>query len=62
MVGPYRINSVEAHLIAMLSNKCQQGTYRGFGWEVANFVIERMEIPLTPNRIRQIIRQAQEPG
>ena len=32
------------------------------GSELANFVIERMEIPLTPNRIRQIIRQAQEPG
>ena len=26
----------------MLTNKCQQGAYRGFGSEVANFVIERM--------------------
>ena len=32
------------------------------GSELANFVTERMEIPLTPNQIRQIIRQDQEPG
>lgn len=42
VVGPYRINSVEARITAVLSNKCQQGAYRGFGSEVANFVIERM--------------------
>ncbi|MGH8632118.1 MAG: xanthine dehydrogenase family protein molybdopterin-binding subunit [Burkholderiales bacterium] len=42
VVGPYRINSVEARVIAVLSNKCQQGAYRGFGSEVTNFVIERM--------------------
>ena len=41
-VGPYRINSVEIDLAAVLTNKCQQGAYRGFGSEVANFVIERL--------------------
>ena len=40
--GPYQINSVEVDLQAVLTNKCQQGAYRGFGSEVANFVIERM--------------------
>ncbi|MDB5841475.1 MAG: hypothetical protein JWQ23_3427 [Herminiimonas sp.] len=42
VVGPYRINSVEARITAVLTNKCQQGAYRGFGSEVANFVIERL--------------------
>ncbi len=41
-IGPYAINSVEGRLIAVLTNKCQQGAYRGFGSEVTNFVIERM--------------------
>jgi CO/xanthine dehydrogenase Mo-binding subunit len=41
-VGPYQINSVEVALEAVLTNKCQQGAYRGFGSEVANFVIERL--------------------
>jgi len=42
VVGPYRINSVDARIMAVVSNKCQQGAYRGFGSEVTNFVIERM--------------------
>ena len=41
-VGPYQINSIEVDVTAVLTNKCQQGAYRGFGSEVANFVIERM--------------------
>ena len=41
-VGPYQINSVEVDLTAVLTNKCQQGAYRGFGSEVANFVVERL--------------------
>ena len=41
-IGPYQINSVEVDLTAVLTNKCQQGAYRGFGSEVANFVIERL--------------------
>ena len=42
VTGPYRINSVEVDIKAVLTNKNQQGAYRGFGSEVANFVIERM--------------------
>jgi len=42
IIGPYRINSVQARITAVLSNKCQQGAYRGFGSEVTNFVLERM--------------------
>jgi CO/xanthine dehydrogenase Mo-binding subunit len=42
VTGPYRINSVQAQIVAVLTNKCQQGAYRGFGSEVANFVVERM--------------------
>lgn len=42
VVGPYRINSVQVDLEAVFTNKCQQGAYRGFGSEVANFVIERL--------------------
>ncbi len=42
VTGPYRINSVGMRVIAVLTNKCQQGPYRGFGSEVTNWVIERM--------------------
>ncbi len=42
IVGPYRINSVQMELVAVLTNKCQQGAYRGFGSEVTNWMIERM--------------------
>lgn len=42
VVGPYRINSVGMRLIAVLTNKCQQGPYRCFGAECGNFVIERL--------------------
>ena len=42
VIGPYRINSISMHLIAVLTNKCQQGAYRGFGSEVMNFCLERM--------------------
>src|SRR5262249_56213322 len=42
IVGPYRIRSVDLQITAVLTNKCQQGAYRGFGSEVAHFVIERM--------------------
>ena len=41
IIGPYRINSVLVDITAVFTNKCQQGAYRGFGSEVANFVIER---------------------
>lgn len=42
ITGPYKIRSVEAKITAVLTNKCQQGAYRGFGSEVSNFVLERM--------------------
>jgi CO/xanthine dehydrogenase Mo-binding subunit len=41
-VGPYRIRSVEYHVQAVLTNKCQQGAYRGFGSEVGNWMLERL--------------------
>ncbi|MCZ7567117.1 MAG: xanthine dehydrogenase family protein molybdopterin-binding subunit [Ardenticatenaceae bacterium] len=40
--GSYRIKSAQVHLTAVMTNKCQQGAYRGFGSEVNNFVIERL--------------------
>ena len=42
VVGPYRIGSTEYRLRAVLTNKTQQGAYRGFGAEVANWAIERI--------------------
>jgi len=42
ITGPYQIKSVQAKITAVLTNKCQQGAYRGFGSEVSNFVMERM--------------------
>ena len=42
VTGPYRLSSVQLDLTAVLTNKCQQGAYRGFGSDVGNFVLERM--------------------
>lgn len=42
IVGPYRINSVGMELIVVLTNKCQNGPYRGFGCECSNWLVERM--------------------
>jgi len=42
IVGPYMIPSVEYTVIAVLTNKNQQGAYRGFGSEVTNWMIERL--------------------
>ncbi|MEM1075035.1 MAG: xanthine dehydrogenase family protein molybdopterin-binding subunit [Pseudomonadota bacterium] len=42
VTGPYRIESFAMRVIAVLTNKCQQGPYRGFGSEVTNWVMERM--------------------
>ncbi len=59
VTGPYRINSIGMHLIAALTNKCQQGAYRGFGSEVTNFLIERMvdaaadELAIDPVELRR---------
>jgi CO/xanthine dehydrogenase Mo-binding subunit len=40
--GPYRIQSMSYRLRAVLTNKCQQGAYRGYGAEVSNWMLERM--------------------
>jgi CO/xanthine dehydrogenase Mo-binding subunit len=42
VTGPYRIGSFGMRVIAVLTNKCQQGPYRGFGSEVTNWVLERL--------------------
>lgn len=59
VVGPYRIGSVHYELQGVLTNKCQQGAYRGFGSEVHNWVLERMvdlvarELEMDPVEIRR---------
>jgi CO/xanthine dehydrogenase Mo-binding subunit len=42
IVGPYRIKDVQFTLHAVLTNKNQQGAYRGFGAEVSNWMLERL--------------------
>ena len=42
VTGPYKIKSFGLRVIAVLTNKCQQGPYRGFGSEVTNWVLERL--------------------
>ncbi|MEO1226051.1 MAG: xanthine dehydrogenase family protein molybdopterin-binding subunit [Pseudomonadota bacterium] len=42
VTGPYKIESFAMRVVAVLTNKCQQGPYRGFGSEVTNWIIERM--------------------
>lgn len=41
-VGPYRIGSLEYDLTAVLTNKDQQGFFRGAGADPGNFVLERL--------------------
>lgn len=59
LIGPYQINSVQAHIVGVLTNKCQQGAYRGFGADVHNFMLERMvdaaarQIGMDPVEIRR---------
>ncbi len=59
VTGPYRIKSTEYHLRAVLTNKTQQGAYRGFGAEVANWALERVvekagkELRMDPAEIRR---------
>jgi CO/xanthine dehydrogenase Mo-binding subunit len=58
-VGPYRIKSLRYALRAVLTNKCQQGAYRGFGSEVQNWVLERLidqaaeRLGMAPEEIRR---------
>ena len=42
IVGPYQIRHVQYTLHAVLTNKNQQGAYRGFGAEVSNWMLERL--------------------
>jgi carbon-monoxide dehydrogenase large subunit len=51
VVGPYRIGSVQYRVRAALTNKCQQGAYRGFGSEVNNWMLERM-VDLAARQLR----------
>jgi CO/xanthine dehydrogenase Mo-binding subunit len=59
VTGPYRIGSVRYRVRAVLTNKNQQGAYRGFGSEVQNWVLEQMvdkaarELDLDPVQIRR---------
>ena len=59
VTGPYRIGSFGMRLIAVVTNKSQQGAYRGFGSEVTNFVIERLvdkaadELGMDPIELRR---------
>ena len=59
VTGPYRIGSVSYELQAVVTNKCQQGAYRGFGSEVNNWMLERMvdllarKLELDPVEIRR---------
>jgi CO/xanthine dehydrogenase Mo-binding subunit len=59
VTGAYRITSTRYRLRAVLTNKTQQGAYRGFGAEVANWAIERIvdkaarELGMDPAEIRR---------
>ena len=65
VTGPYTIGSVRYRVRAALTNKNQQGAYRGFGSEVNNWMLEQMvdkaarELDLDPAAIRRknFIRQ-----
>ena len=51
LTGPYRIKSAQYQLQAVLTNKNQQGAYRGFGSEVTNWMVERM-VDLVARQLR----------
>jgi CO/xanthine dehydrogenase Mo-binding subunit len=59
VVGPYQIGSVRYRVRAALTNKNQQGAYRGFGSEVNNWMLEQMvdkaarELHLDPVEVRR---------
>lgn len=59
VAGPYKMRHIRYHLRAVVTNKCQQGAYRGFGSEVHNWVLERMvdkaarELAIKPEEIRR---------
>lgn len=57
--GPYTIRSLEYKVRAVLTNKSQQGAYRGFGAEAGNWALERMvdkaawELGMDPAEMRR---------
>jgi CO/xanthine dehydrogenase Mo-binding subunit len=59
VVGPYTIGSVRYRVRAALTNKNQQGAYRGFGSEVNNWMLEQMvdkaarELAIDPVELRR---------
>jgi CO/xanthine dehydrogenase Mo-binding subunit len=59
LVGPFRIKSAEYDMFAVLTNKTQQGGYRGFGSECQNWVVDRIvdkaarELEMDPIEIRR---------
>jgi CO/xanthine dehydrogenase Mo-binding subunit len=59
VAGPYKMRDIRYHLRAAITNKCQQGAYRGFGSEVQNWILERMvdkaarELGMKPEDIRR---------
>ena len=59
VVGPYAMTSVRYRVRAALTNKNQQGAYRGFGSEVNNWMLEQMvdkaarELGIDPVEIRR---------
>ena len=59
VTGPYKISSVRYRVRAALTNKNQQGAYRGFGSEVNNWMLEQMvdkaarELGIDPVQIRR---------
>ncbi|MHA6782010.1 xanthine dehydrogenase family protein molybdopterin-binding subunit [Pseudonocardia saturnea] len=59
VVGPYAMTSVRYRVRAALTNKNQQGAYRGFGSEVNNWMLEQMvdkaarELALDPVDLRR---------
>jgi CO/xanthine dehydrogenase Mo-binding subunit len=60
VVGPYTIGSVRYRVRAALTNKNQQGAYRGFGSEVNNWMLEQIvdkaarELGLDPVAVRRM--------
>jgi CO/xanthine dehydrogenase Mo-binding subunit len=42
VTGPYKMSGLRYAVKSVLTNKNQQGAYRGFGSEVGNFVLERL--------------------
>jgi carbon-monoxide dehydrogenase large subunit len=57
--GPYRMGSFEYTVQCVLTNKCQQGVFRGAGSDAGNFCLERLvdgaarELGIDPVEIRR---------